>query len=41
MVITDIAVFERADRKSPFKLIEMAPGITADEVRSRTEAAYQ
>ena len=41
MIITDLAVFERADRKSGFRLIETAPGVTADEVRTKTEAAYQ
>jgi len=40
MIITDLAVFARPDRKSPFKLIETAPGVTADEVRSRTAASY-
>ncbi len=40
-IITDLAVFERADRRSPFKLIETAPGVTVDEVRAKTEAAYQ
>ena len=28
MLITDLAVFERPDRKSPFKLLELAPGVT-------------
>jgi len=41
MIITDLAVFERPDRRSSFKLIETAPGVTADEVRAKTEAAYQ
>ncbi|HWK75130.1 MAG TPA: 3-oxoacid CoA-transferase subunit B [Povalibacter sp.] len=40
MIITDLAVFVRPDRKSPFKLVETAPGVTADEVRSRTKASY-
>ncbi len=41
VVITDLAVFERADRKgAPFRLIETAPGVSADDVRARTEAAY-
>jgi len=40
MIITDIAVFARADHASPFRLIEMAPGITADDVKARTTAAY-
>jgi 3-oxoacid CoA-transferase subunit B len=38
MIITDLAVFRRdADG---LKLIELAPGVSADEVRSKTEANY-
>ena len=40
MLITELAVFSRADRKSPFKLIELAPGVTADEVKAKTAASY-
>jgi len=40
MVITDLAVFKRDDHASPFKLIELAPGVTADAVRSSTTAHY-
>ena len=40
VVITDLAVFERADRASPFRLIELAPGVTAAGVRERTSAHY-
>jgi 3-oxoacid CoA-transferase subunit B len=40
MIITDLAVFQRPDHASPFKLIELAPGVTADEVRSKTTAKY-
>ena len=40
MIITDLAVFERPDHNSPFKLIETAPGVTADEVRAKTTAHY-
>ena len=40
MVITDLAVFQRPDQQSPFKLIELAPGVTAEEVRARTTANY-
>ncbi|MCA3633976.1 MAG: CoA transferase subunit B [Methylobacterium sp.] len=41
MVITDLAVFE-IDRsgKNPMKLIELAPDVTEDELRSKTEADY-
>ncbi len=40
MIITDLAVFKRADHDSPFKLIELAPGVTADEVAEKTTAHY-
>ena len=41
MVITELAVFARPDRKSPFKLLELAPGVSADEVKAKTGAPYQ
>ncbi len=41
MVITDLAVFQRPDHDSAFKLIELAPGVTAEEVAAKTTAAYQ
>ena len=40
MVITDLAVFQRPDHQSPFRLIETAPGVTADEVAAKTTAKY-
>jgi 3-oxoacid CoA-transferase subunit B len=40
MIITDLAVFHRPDHDSPFKLIELAPGLTRDEVRQKTSAQY-
>jgi 3-oxoacid CoA-transferase subunit B len=41
MIITDLAVFQRSDKSSPFKLIEVAPGITVDEVAGKTTALYE
>jgi 3-oxoacid CoA-transferase B subunit len=41
MIITDLAVFQRPDHQSPFKLIETAPGVSADEVRQKTTANYE
>ena len=41
MIVTDLAVFQRPDHQSPFRLIECAPGISADEVRAKTTAAYE
>jgi 3-oxoacid CoA-transferase subunit B len=40
MVITELAVFARPDRKSPFELLELAPGVTAEEVKAKTAAKY-
>ncbi len=40
MIISDLCVFQRPDHLSPFKLIELAPGITADEVAAKTTASY-
>lgn len=40
MLITDLAVFARATRHDRFKLLEVAPGVTADEVRAKTPAAF-
>jgi len=40
MIITDLAVFQRADHDSPFKLIELAPGVTSEEVAAKTTAHY-
>ncbi|HZW47235.1 MAG TPA: 3-oxoacid CoA-transferase subunit B [Microvirga sp.] len=41
MVVTDLAVFQRPDHSSPFRLIELAPGVTADEVAAKTTARYE
>jgi len=40
MIVTDLCVFQRPDHDSPFKLIELAPGVTADEVAAKTSAHY-
>ncbi|MEP2102478.1 MAG: CoA transferase subunit B [Parasphingorhabdus sp.] len=40
MIITDLAVFHRADHDGPFKLIELAPDVTAEEVAEKTTASY-
>jgi 3-oxoacid CoA-transferase B subunit len=40
MLITDLAVFSRPSRHEPFKLIETAPGVSADEIRAKTPAHY-
>jgi 3-oxoacid CoA-transferase B subunit len=41
MIITDLAVFHRPDHDSPFRLIELAPEVTAEDVEARTTAAYE
>lgn len=40
IIITDLCIFRRPDHKSPFKLVELAPGVTANEVETKTEAKY-
>ena len=40
MVITDLAVFARPDHASPFRLIELAPGVSAEDLRAKTTAHY-
>jgi 3-oxoacid CoA-transferase subunit B len=41
MLITDLAVFNRADRHAPFDLIELAPGVTEDDVRAKSTASFR
>jgi 3-oxoacid CoA-transferase B subunit len=41
MIVTDLCVFQRPDHQSPFRLIELAPGVTADEVAAKTTARYE
>jgi len=40
IIITDLGVFSRATRKDQFKLIEIAPGVTREEIRRKTAAHY-
>jgi 3-oxoacid CoA-transferase subunit B len=41
MVITDLGVFTIEKKNSAgMKLIEIAPGVTADEIRAKTEADF-
>ena len=40
MIITDLAVFQRADHDAPFRLVELADGVTAEEVAAKTTAHY-
>lgn len=38
LIITDLAVFEIADGQ--MRLIELAPGVTSEEIRQKTQATY-
>ena len=40
MLITELAVFARPTRKDPFTLVELAPGVSRDELRQKTTARY-
>jgi len=41
MIITNLGVFHRPDHDSPFRLIELAPGVTEDDVAAQTTAHYE
>jgi 3-oxoacid CoA-transferase B subunit len=41
MIVTDLCVFGRPDHASAFKLVELAPGVTAEEVAAKTTAHYE
>jgi 3-oxoacid CoA-transferase subunit B len=40
MVITNLGVFQKPSNGACFRLIELAPGITADEIAAKTTAHY-
>ncbi|MCL6250037.1 CoA transferase subunit B [Altererythrobacter sp. KTW20L] len=40
MIITDLCVFQRLDHASPFRLVELAPGVAAEDVAAKTSAHY-
>lgn len=40
MIVTDLCVFQRDDHKSLFRLVELAPGVTAQHVSKATTARY-
>jgi 3-oxoacid CoA-transferase subunit B/3-oxoadipate CoA-transferase beta subunit len=41
LVVTDLAVFDISRGKKPLTLLELAPGVTLEEVRAKTEAAFE
>jgi 3-oxoacid CoA-transferase subunit B len=40
VIITDLAVFTRSNKRSRFELIELAPEVSTREVADRTEGSY-
>jgi 3-oxoacid CoA-transferase B subunit len=40
MIITDLCVFARPNHDLPFRLVELAPGVTPEEVAEKTTAHY-
>jgi 3-oxoacid CoA-transferase subunit B len=41
LLITDLAVFRRPDRQSRFRLDELAPGVTLEQVQASTAAGFE
>ena len=41
MIITNLGVFHRPEKGAAFKLIELAPGITPEDVAAQTTASYE
>ncbi|MGZ3376035.1 MAG: CoA transferase subunit B [Phenylobacterium sp.] len=41
LVITELGVFDVSRGKKPLSLIQLAPGVTAEEVKAKTEAAFK
>jgi 3-oxoacid CoA-transferase subunit B/3-oxoadipate CoA-transferase beta subunit len=41
LVITELGVFDVSRGRSPLSLIELAPGVTVEEVKAKTEAAFE
>jgi 3-oxoacid CoA-transferase subunit B len=40
LVITELGVFDVSRGQSPLALIELAPGVTVEEVQAKTEAKF-
>ncbi|MDB5498166.1 MAG: msrA [Phenylobacterium sp.] len=41
LVVTELGVFDVARGKTPLTLLELAPGVTLDEVKAKTEAPFE
>ena len=40
IVVTDLAVIDVSRGRKPLTLLELAPGVTMDELRAKTEATF-
>jgi 3-oxoacid CoA-transferase subunit B len=40
MIVTDLCVFQRDTKGQPFRLVELAPDVTVDEVVAKTTASF-
>ncbi|WP_091736737.1 CoA transferase subunit B [Phenylobacterium immobile] len=40
-LITDLGVFDIARGKRPIRLLEVAPGVTVEEIKAKTEATFE
>ena len=41
MIITNLGVFQRAEKGAPFRLIELAPGVSEEDIAASTTASYE
>ena len=41
MIITNLGVFQRPSKDAPFRLIELAPGVTEEDIAASTTARYE
>jgi 3-oxoacid CoA-transferase B subunit len=41
LVVTDLGVFDVARGRKPLTLLELAPGVSLDEIRAKTEAPFE
>ncbi|MGZ5926846.1 MAG: CoA-transferase, partial [Rhizomicrobium sp.] len=41
LVITDLCVFEIDRKQGAMRLIELAPGVSIDDVKAKTEASFE
>jgi acyl CoA:acetate/3-ketoacid CoA transferase beta subunit len=41
MLISDLGVFARPAKGEAFRLLELAPGVSIDEIRAKTKAHFE